>query len=113
MALKLGVRLPSDALLFPARPDAPRTPRDPSHVSQSFRHYVNKAGFPRFRFHDMRHTHATQLLMGGMPTHAVSQRLGHGSPVTAMSVYSHVLRRTEDQAVSVTGGLLEGAYLAE
>jgi integrase len=61
------------------------------------------------RFHDLRHTHATLLLTAGVPINAVAQRLGHSTPVITLKVYGHVLRRAEDQAVAVSGNLLEGA----
>ena len=45
----------------------------------------------------------------GVPINAVAARLGHSTPVITLKVYGHVLRRAEDQAVSVAGKLLEGA----
>jgi integrase len=45
-----------------------------------------------------------------VPINAVSQRLGHSTPVITLKVYGHVLRRAEDQAVNVSGALLEPAF---
>jgi integrase len=56
---------------------------------------------PGIRFHDPRHTHATNLLAQGHSVKAVSQRLGHGSIEITLRVYSHVL--PEDDAALAEG----------
>ncbi|MFC5265819.1 tyrosine-type recombinase/integrase [Kribbella qitaiheensis] len=35
---------------------------------------------PFARLHDLRHVHATTLLMAGVPVHEVAERLGHSGP---------------------------------
>lgn len=47
---------------------------------------------PRARLHDLRHLHATTLLLAGVPVHVVAARLGHADPAVTLRVYSHVLR---------------------
>jgi integrase len=42
--------------------------------------------------HDLRHLHATTLLLAGVPVHVVAARLGHADPAVTLRVYSHVLR---------------------
>jgi integrase len=44
-----------------------------------------------FRFHDLRHSHATSLLSKGFSLKAVSQRLGHANVELTLRVYCHVL----------------------
>ena len=66
-----------------------------------------KAGLEKFRLHDLRHTHATLLLGAGVPVNAVAQRLGHSTPVMTLSVYGHVLKRSEEQAVDISGAILK------
>ncbi|MDX8464837.1 tyrosine-type recombinase/integrase [Mesorhizobium sp. VK23B] len=41
---------------------------------------------PRTRFHDLRHTHASALIGGGLDVVAISRRLGHASPAVTLSV---------------------------
>ena len=53
---------------------------------------------PHARLHDLRHLHATTLLLAGVPVHVVAARLGHADPAVTLRVYSHVLR---EHAVSV------------
>jgi integrase len=47
---------------------------------------------PPARLHDLRHLHATTLLLAGVPVHLVAARLGHADPAVTLRVYSHVLR---------------------
>jgi integrase len=47
---------------------------------------------PHARLHDLRHLHATTLLLAGVPVHVVAARLGHADPSVTLRVYSHVLR---------------------
>ena len=54
-------------------------------------------------------THATQLLSSGVTINVVADRLGHSSPVITLTVYGHLLKNAEDQAVAVSGPLLEAA----
>lgn len=47
---------------------------------------------PHARLHELRHLHATTLLLAGVPVHVVAARLGHADPAVTLRVYSHVLR---------------------
>ena len=40
--------------------------------------------------HWMRHSHATALLLAGVPVHVVSRRLGHADVQTTLNLYAHV-----------------------
>ena len=46
---------------------------------------------PRPRIHDLRHSHASWLLAGGVPIHVVQARLGHESIQTTVDTYGHLL----------------------
>lgn len=107
-ALKLGVRLSADTLVFPSSPVEPMQPRHPRAVTKEFTAHAKALGFNGFRLHDLRHTHATLLLTRGTTLNVVARRLGHSSPVITLSVYGHVLPEAEDQAVKVSGALLAG-----
>jgi integrase len=64
---------------------------------------------PHARLHDLRHLHATTLLLAGVPVHVVAARLGHADPAVTLRVYSHVLR---EHAVSV-GDVFAQAVMAK
>jgi len=58
------------------------------------------------RFHDLRHTHATQLLKVGVHPEVVSERLGHASIGITLDTYSHVMPgMQEDAAEKIDAGL--------
>jgi integrase len=49
---------------------------------------------PLIRLHDLRHLHATLLLLEGVPVHIVANRLGHSDPAVTLRVYAHVLHES-------------------
>ena len=73
-------------------------PRRPKSLSAWFAWYVRHHGFGPVRFHDLRHTHATQLLKQGVHPKIVSERLGHSSIGITLDVYSHVLPGMQEDA---------------
>jgi integrase len=60
---------------------------------------AESALLPAIRFHDLRHTHATQLLSRGTSIKAVSHRLGHADVKVTLMVYAHVLP-SDDRAIA-------------
>jgi integrase len=50
------------------------------------------------RLHDLRHTHATQLLKAGVHPKVVSERLGHASIGITLDTYSHVMPGMQEEA---------------
>lgn len=66
-------------------------------------------GIPRFRFHDLRHTHVAWLVAGGAPLPHIQARLGHESITTTIDTYGHLLP-AGDELIS---GILETALAGE
>lgn len=54
---------------------------------------------PLVRFHDLRHTHATQLLKRGVSSLVVSRRLGHAREGFTLEVYGHLIPGMQETAV--------------
>lgn len=52
-----------------------------------------------FRFHNLRHTHATLLIESGTPIPEVSERLRHSSASTTLNVYAEATERTHEISV--------------
>jgi integrase len=46
-------------------------------------------GLPVLRFHDLRHSHATQLLAANVRPDVVTERLGHSSVAFTLQQYGH------------------------
>ena len=78
-------------------------PLDPDLVTRTFRRAVRWAGLERFRFHDLRHTHASLFLSEGIHLKVVSERLGHSSIAITGDIYSHVLPTVQREAVERFG----------
>ncbi len=73
---------------------------DPSSVTHRFADLARATGFPGLRFHDLRHTHATLLLMQGIHPKVVQDRLGHETITTTLDTYSHVLPTLQREAAA-------------
>jgi integrase len=69
-----------------------------SNIVQHLKKVTEEEGLPKIRFHDLRHTHATLLLMAGTHPRVVQERLGHSSISMTLDVYSHVIPSMQDEA---------------
>jgi integrase len=56
---------------------------------------------PHARLHDLRHIHATTLLLAGVPVHVVAARLGHADPSITLRVYAHVINEQLVEAADI------------
>ncbi|WP_297418705.1 site-specific integrase [Clostridium sp.] len=54
-----------------------------------------------FKFHSLRHTHATMLLEAGANIKDIQERLGHSKSSITMDVYSHVTKTMSSNTVSI------------
>lgn len=113
----LSASLEADvARMLAERPgDGPRAPivtadgslARPSDVSRRFRAVCARLGLPRWaRFHALRHTHATQLLLAGVDMRTVQERLGHADVATTLRHYGHVLPGRDAAAASAMEGIV-------
>ena len=74
-------------------------PTWPSSVTHEFTKAILKLPhLPRVRFHDLRHSHATQLLTAGIHPKIAQERLGHSTISTTLDLYSHVTDTMQDEA---------------
>jgi integrase len=92
--LRIGVRQD----LVCAREDG--EPKQPESLTHEFTYLIGRAGVPRVRFHDLRHSHATQLLANGIHPKIVQERLGHSTITVTMDLYSHVSETIQSDAAT-------------
>jgi integrase len=83
-------------------------PLNPQHLTDRFTTLRAEAGIGAGSLHILRHTHATHLLVSGVPVHVVAARLGD-TPATVMSVYAHLLPTSDAAAASRVAALVDGA----
>jgi len=83
-------------------------PLRPNSVGQAFRRLVDAANVPLIRLHDLRHTHATHLLVAGVNVKVVSERLGHSSVSFTLDTYGHVMPGQQAEAAAAAAALLGG-----
>jgi integrase len=65
--------------------------------SDLVRNEASRLGLPVLRFHDLRHSHATQLLTANVRPDVVTERLGHRSVAFTLQQYAHPVRRRPAQ----------------
>jgi integrase len=106
-----GVEVIEDAFIFSREPDG-SAPWTPDSATRSFMKIRDELGFDNIRLHDMRHFAATRLIAGGVPIRTVSGRLGHANPATTLSVYSHFVEASDQDAAKLMGGLVGGGRAA-
>jgi integrase len=86
--LKLGIRHSGDCLVCGREDGGPMLPTSLTHEFAKVSGRVKDA--PRVRFHGLRHSHATQLLLAGVHPKVTQERLDHASITTTLDLYSHV-----------------------
>jgi integrase len=92
----LGKTLADDDLVF-SRVDG--TAVDPGTLTHHFADTVRRLGFARVRFHDLRHSFASLMLLAGVHPKVVSDMLGHASVAFTLDTYSHVIGGLQKSAM--------------
>ena len=67
-------------------------PMDPGTLTHNFARIARRTGLEGTRFHDLRHTFASLMLLAGIHPKIVSEMLGHSSVAFTLDVYSHVIK---------------------
>jgi integrase len=78
-------------------------------LRRSFLPLLARAGLPRIRFHDLRHTAATLLLQQGVHPKVVQEMLGHAQISLTLDTYSRVLPSLGEDAARRLDALLQTA----
>ena len=92
-----------------AFPNPAGGPRDSAYRSISFHVALERAGLPRMRLHDLRHTAATHLLTKHVHPKVVQDLLGHSTIAITLDTYSHVMPALAKEASALMSGLVRPA----
>ena len=96
----------SSEWVFPSPTGGPMSPDSVLHMLQRV---LKRAGLPRIRFHDLRHTFATLALQNGVDIKTVSGMLGHFSAGFTLDTYAHVTTSAKRESAKTMGNILSGA----
>ena len=98
-----GRRLGPEELVFT---DERGEPLHPARATRLFQVAAKKAGVPKIRLHDLRHTHASLALSVGVHPKIVSERLGHANIGITLDTYSHCLPALSEEAACRVAALV-------
>lgn len=82
-------------------------PTQARRVIEQFHEALRDAGLRRIRFHDLRHSCATLLLVQGVSPRVVMEVLGHSEIALTMNAYSHVVPELQRDAAQRMQAILE------
>jgi integrase len=100
---QLGRQLTLDDLVFTSMEGKPI---DPGVLSHAFGRIARQAGLENVRFHDLRHTFASLMLLRGAKPKVISEALGHASVAFTMDVYSHIIEGMQEDAMALLDEVL-------
>ena len=86
-------------------------PISPDSVLHMLHRVLKRAGLPKVRFHDLRHTFATLALQNGVDIKTVSGMLGHFSAGFTLDTYAHVTTATQKEAANTMEKVLANANI--
>ena len=100
---ELGKELTLDDLVFGS---VEGKPLNPPSLSRAFARIVKRAGLENVRFHDLRHSFASLMLLRGAKPKVISEALGHASVAFTMDVYSHIIQGMQSEAMALLDEVL-------
>jgi integrase len=103
-----GTAWENNGLVFPNQVGRPINPSN--FLPRDFYPLLKRAGLPRMRFHDLRHSAATLLLELGIHPKVVSEMLGHSQIGITLDLYSRVTATMQQQAVTALDDLFRDQH---
>ncbi|WP_461206426.1 tyrosine-type recombinase/integrase [Clostridium sp. DL1XJH146] len=94
--LKYGEKYYNSKFVCTDKTGNPITSNNIKYLSYIINH---KLGI-RFKFHSLRHTHATLLLENDVNIKEIQERLGHSTCVTTMNTYTHLTRKIKQDSIN-------------
>ena len=86
---------------------------NPTNFSRWWRGFAESSGFAGLKFHELRHTQASQLIANGVDIKTVQGRLGHASASLTMNQYAHALPENDRKAAELIGTLFSPGQEAD
>lgn len=106
----LGYSVSGDDLVF-SRYDG--SPIDASSLTHGFARIVRDAGLPHTRFHDLRHTFASMMLLAGVNMKVIFDMMGHSSVAFTMDTYGHIIGGQQRAATKKLDSVMWSGFNSE
>lgn len=84
-------------------------PLHPDTITSRFNRVVDRAGCPRIRLHDVRHTYSTMALDAQQNLKVLSERIGHADPSVTLRIYTHKSPGRDRGVADFMGDLIKQA----
>ena len=68
-------------------------------LDKEIKRIAEKAGLPKIRVHDLRHSHASLLINKGQNIIIVSKRLGHSDITQTLNTYTHLMPNVQKEII--------------
>jgi len=101
--IRLGDQWQEEGWIFTQKDGKPMNPQTPT---RQFTKFLARHGIPHRKFHALRHTSATLLLMAGTNIKNVASRLGH-TQLSTTNRYVHALRDADETAAMTFESLID------
>lgn len=82
--------------------------RDVRKRTYGGKEYIRGKGYVGLKPHELRHTHASELIANNVDIKTVQHRLGHAQASTTMNIYAHALKDNGRKAAETFDSLFEG-----
>ncbi|SHF03001.1 Phage integrase family protein [Seinonella peptonophila] len=86
-------------------------PMDMNNMTNEFATLIKQLDLSHFRFHDLRHSHASLLLQQGEHPKVISERPGHSFITITMNAYSHLIPNMQQKAAQKLDDFLSNHML--
>jgi hypothetical protein len=73
--------------------------RPPSAFTSAYRDLLGRRSIPTIWFHDLRHSHASELLRAGVSPKVISERFGQSNVGSTLEIYGHIVPGMEEEAL--------------
>jgi len=102
--LKLGPKYKDHDLVCPNKFGSIADPKN--FGNRHYRPLIRKASVPYVKFHELRHTHLTLLLVGNVHPKIAQAQAGHSSIMITMDTYSHVTPEMQRVAANLMDDII-------
>ena len=105
-ALLQDIQEIGNGLVFPSA----KNPQRPAYFRKAWESALKVAGVEDFRFHDLRHTTASYLVMSGATLYETGEILGHRSQQTTARYAHFSIKHKKELTDRILGGILANDY---